>query len=107
MKVYEELVRSAKSSGLNVIVELKKEEEAIFVSKSGCQGFCQIGPLVTVLPEGLFYTRVRPEDVQEIVDSTLKKASPLKGFSIRNRRREGSARPRKRYPSIKSKNGSS
>lgn len=78
MKVYEEFVRCAESSGLNVLVELKKEEESgIFVSKSGCQGFCQIGPLVTILPEGLFYARVRPEDVKEIVEKTLKNGEPV------------------------------
>jgi NADH-quinone oxidoreductase subunit F len=41
------------------------------ISKSGCQGFCQMGPLVTVLPEGIFYTRVKPEDVPEICVRTL------------------------------------
>ena len=40
MKVYEEFVRCAESAGLNVVVELKKEEKAVFVSKSGCQGLC-------------------------------------------------------------------
>jgi NADH-quinone oxidoreductase subunit F len=41
------------------------------ISKSGCQGFCQMGPLVTVLPENIFYTRVTPADVPEIADRTL------------------------------------
>jgi NADH-quinone oxidoreductase subunit F len=77
MKVYEEFVRCAESAGLNVVVELKKEEKAVFVSKSGCQGLCQKGPLVTVLPEGLFYTRVRPDDVKEIVDVTLRNGEPV------------------------------
>jgi NADH-quinone oxidoreductase subunit F len=80
MKVYEEFVRAAAASGLNVVVELKKEEEngaGVFVSKSGCQGFCQIGPLVTILPENLFYTRVKPEDVKEIIETTLKNGQPV------------------------------
>jgi len=49
LKVYEAFARAIKDSGLNAIVELKKEEEGIFVSRTGCQGFCQIGPLVTIL----------------------------------------------------------
>jgi NADH-quinone oxidoreductase subunit F len=77
MKVYEEFLSRSELSGLNVIVELKKEEEGVLISKSGCQGFCQIGPLVTILPEGLFYTRVRPDDVKEIVETTLKKGEPV------------------------------
>ena len=73
MKVYEEFVRCIKDSGLNAVVELKKEkeEDGVFVSKSGCQGFCQIGPLVTILPENILYTKVRPDDVQDIVETTL------------------------------------
>jgi NADH-quinone oxidoreductase subunit F len=41
------------------------------VSKSGCQGFCQMGPLVSILPEGIFYTKVTPADVPEIAARTL------------------------------------
>ena len=72
LRVYDEFVQSARAAGLNAVVELKKEESGVFVSKSGCQGFCQIGPLVTILPEGIFYTRVSPGDVAEIVETTLK-----------------------------------
>jgi NADH-quinone oxidoreductase subunit F len=77
LKVYEAFVASAREAGLHVIVELKAEQRGVFVSKSGCQGFCQIGPLVTVLPEGIFYTKVKAEDVQEIVETTLKKGEAV------------------------------
>ena len=73
LKVYEAFVKALKESGLNAIVELKKEEEGVFVSRTGCQGFCQIGPLVTVLPENIFYTKVKPGDVAEIVETTIRK----------------------------------
>lgn len=72
LKVYDELVRCIEDSGIKAIVELKREEdEGVFISKSGCQGFCQIGPLVTILPEGILYTKVKPKDVKDIVDTTL------------------------------------
>jgi NADH-quinone oxidoreductase subunit F len=77
LKVYEAFVACAREAGLNTIVELKAEQRGVFVSKSGCQGFCQIGPLVTVLPEGIFYTKVKAEDVKEIVDTTLKKGKAV------------------------------
>ncbi|OPY68083.1 MAG: NADP-reducing hydrogenase subunit HndC [Syntrophorhabdaceae bacterium PtaU1.Bin034] len=80
LKVYEEFVETAKDSGLNAVVELKKEEEGVFVSKSGCQGFCQIGPLVTILPEGIIYTKVTPKDVREIVEKTLKKGETVEAL---------------------------
>ncbi|MBA4418371.1 MAG: NADH-quinone oxidoreductase subunit F [Syntrophus sp. (in: bacteria)] len=73
LKVYQELLRCVEEAGLNAIVELKQEEEGIYVSKSGCQGFCQIGPLVTILPENIFYTKVKVKDAGEIVEKTLKK----------------------------------
>jgi NADH-quinone oxidoreductase subunit F len=73
MKVYNEFVERAKEAGLEIAVELKKEEHGVFLSKSGCQGFCQIGPLVTILPEKIFYTRVKPQDVPDIVETTLRK----------------------------------
>ncbi len=41
------------------------------VGKSGCQGFCQMGPLVTILPHNILYTRVKAEDVPEIIEKTL------------------------------------
>jgi NADH-quinone oxidoreductase subunit F len=77
MKVYEEFVGALEGSNLKAIVELVKEEEGVFVSKTGCQGFCQIGPLVTVLPENVFYTRVKPKDVRDIVETTLVKGEVL------------------------------
>jgi NADH-quinone oxidoreductase subunit F len=43
----------------------------VHVSKSGCQGFCQMGPLVTVEPDGILYTKVQPSDVAEIVQRTI------------------------------------
>jgi NADH:ubiquinone oxidoreductase subunit F (NADH-binding)/(2Fe-2S) ferredoxin len=38
---------------------------------TGCQGYCERGPLVVVQPRQLFYQKVREEDVSEIVDKTL------------------------------------
>lgn len=77
LKVYEEFVNAARAAELEVIVELKKEEEGVFVSKTGCQGFCQIGPLVTILPEGILYKKVRTGDVSEIVEKTLRNGEPV------------------------------
>ncbi len=77
LKVYEEFLKCISKSGLNVVVELKAEEKGVLVSKSGCQGFCQLGPLVTILPEGIFYTKVKPKDVEDIVETTIRKGNLL------------------------------
>ncbi|MHB1461969.1 MAG: NADH-ubiquinone oxidoreductase-F iron-sulfur binding region domain-containing protein [Armatimonadota bacterium] len=73
LKVHAEFARLIGEAGLEVALELKEETQSgdVHLSKSGCQGFCQMGPLVTVLPEGILYTKVKPADVAEIVQQTL------------------------------------
>ena len=72
-KVFQALVDQVRAAGLPVITEFRPEHEAdaVRLNKSGCQGFCQMGPLVTVLPENLLYNKVRVEDVAAIVAETL------------------------------------
>ncbi|NMC43596.1 MAG: NADH-quinone oxidoreductase subunit NuoF [candidate division Zixibacteria bacterium] len=41
------------------------------VAKTGCHGFCALGPLVIIEPDGTFYTKVGKSDVAKIVDKTL------------------------------------
>lgn len=41
------------------------------LKETGCHGFCKVGPLVSILPGDLFYTRVKPTDVEEIVEQTV------------------------------------
>ena len=73
MKVFEQFKSEIADAGLRVILELRAEATSneIRLSKSGCQGFCQMGPLVSVVPDGILYTKVRSEDVAEIVRQTL------------------------------------
>ncbi len=42
------------------------------VRGTGCHGFCEKGPIVVIGPEEICYLQVKPEDVAEIVTSTLK-----------------------------------
>lgn len=68
------LVKKITEAGLKVRVEAHEEGKGdIRVSKSGCHGFCQMGPLVTIMPENILYTRVKAADADEIVEKTLKK----------------------------------
>jgi NADH-quinone oxidoreductase subunit F len=73
MKVFERFRKELDRAGLNVVLELRPEagDRDVRLSKSGCQGFCQMGPLVSLIPEGILYTKVRAEDVPEIVEQTL------------------------------------
>src|SRR5579859_1134955 len=73
MKVFEQFKAEMAGAGIHVILELRPEagDGEVRLSKSGCQGFCQMGPLVSVVPDGILYTKVRSEDVAEIVRRTL------------------------------------
>lgn len=71
--VYEKLVAELKRRDLYTTVDclLENEDSASGVTavNSGCQGFCEKGPLVRIEPEGVLYTKVQPEDVSEIIDA--------------------------------------
>ncbi len=40
-----------------------------YIKKTGCNGFCENGPMVTILPDHITYYRVRPDDAEEIIAS--------------------------------------
>lgn len=48
-------------------------DNEIRIVETGCHGFCEMGPLIIVYPEGVSYVSVQPEDVTEIIDSHLYK----------------------------------
>jgi len=48
------------------------EELGIETKKSGCHGFCELGPLVRIDPMHVLYTQVGVEDVDDIVEQTIK-----------------------------------
>ncbi|MCI5772058.1 MAG: NADH-quinone oxidoreductase subunit NuoF [Clostridiales bacterium] len=74
------------SSGSAQIIERfeQKIKEAgldkeIKVVRTGCFGLCEAGPVVIIYPEGTFYSRVKVEDVDEIVSEHL-----LKGRKVQH-----------------------
>ena len=57
------------------LAELKahKLEEEVKVVETGCIGTCDLGPVIVVYPEGVFYQKVKVDDVKEIVEEHLLK----------------------------------
>ncbi len=41
--------------------------DKVEVITTGCFGFCEKGPIVKVMPDNTFYTKVTPEDAEEII----------------------------------------
>jgi len=74
LQIYSALKDSLAMQSLDVSIELKAHDDHdhdVLISGSGCQGFCQVGPLVTVEPDGILYAHVKPEDADEIVGQTI------------------------------------
>ena len=73
MEVYKAFQEEYKKRGLDFCLEITDgcREKSTYISKSGCQGFCAQGPLVSV--GEIFYTKVKASDVPEIVEKTVLK----------------------------------
>ena len=48
------------------------------VKKSGCHGFCEMGPLMRIEPLGILYTKVKLEDCEAIFERTIKKGDVIR-----------------------------
>jgi NADH-quinone oxidoreductase subunit F len=53
--------------------EIKKQrlKDQVDVRTTGCHGFCERGPITVIQPEGIFYQRVKLEDIPEVVTQTI------------------------------------
>lgn len=73
LDIYSELIKLIEENGAECSVSLEKEphDDSIGIKKSGCHGFCEMGPLVRIEPEGWLYIKVKPEDCAEIVKETI------------------------------------
>lgn len=63
----------------NLLAELESHHlsEEVKVVETGCIGSCDLGPAIVIYPEGVFYQKVKPEDVQLIVEEHLLKGRPV------------------------------
>lgn len=73
LEIHARLKELLKARNIPIAVELADEPhgESIGLKKSGCHGFCEMGPLLRVEPQGWLYTKVKLEDCEEIVEKTI------------------------------------
>lgn len=50
----------------------KKKKLKFDIKEVGCLGFCSQGPVMIVEPKGIFYTKVTPDDAEDIIDAIKK-----------------------------------
>ncbi len=74
LKILGRLKELLEQQGIGVEVELQKEphDGSVGLKKSGCHGFCEMGPLLRIEPQGWLYTKVKLEDCEEIIEKTVK-----------------------------------
>ena len=46
-------------------------EKDVNVVQTGCFGFCAQGPIVKIMPDNVFYVKVKPEDAKDIVQQHI------------------------------------
>jgi NADP-reducing hydrogenase subunit HndC len=54
------------------------------LKSTGCNGWCEKGPLVRIMPRDITYCSVTPKDVDDIVDKTLLEGSLIKRLLYRD-----------------------
>jgi len=65
------------AANLQRLIAERGLETQIQVTITGCFGFCEQGPIVEVLPDDVFYVRVKPTDAQEIFEQHLLNNQPV------------------------------
>jgi len=67
------------SGSLGIIEALGREldrrglGDTVGMEVTGCHGFCELEPNVVIFPEGIYYARLKPEDIPLIIDLTILK----------------------------------
>ncbi|MBM3379642.1 MAG: (2Fe-2S) ferredoxin domain-containing protein [Betaproteobacteria bacterium] len=56
---------------------------SIRINKAGCLDRCELGPVFVVYPEGVWYTAVDEDDVEEIIQSHLIKGRVVERLVLR------------------------
>jgi NADH-quinone oxidoreductase subunit F len=64
--------RSAKViDALEYEIENQGLKDEVAIKKTGCHGFCEVGPIMVIEPGNILYCRVKPDDVGDILSETV------------------------------------
>ena len=72
---------SAKAFNVRDVLQQEIDKRGLgsdfLVVATGCNGFCAQGPIIVVQPEGIFYQKITPRDVAQIIDEHLVGGKPV------------------------------
>ena len=75
LKIYDRMQELLNERGIKCTVKLDihehNHEESVGLKKSGCHGFCEMGPLLRIEPMGWLYIKVKPEDCEDIIEQSI------------------------------------
>lgn len=85
LDIFDKLSLLMKEQGIACSVELQHEphEESVGMKKSGCHGFCEMGPLVRIEPAGYLYTKVQLSDCEDIIEKTIKNGEHIERLAYK------------------------
>jgi NADH-quinone oxidoreductase subunit F len=75
---------------LEVIDALENEilkkglQDRASIMKTGCHGFCEMGPLLVIEPGNIFYRKVKPDDADDIISETIVKGKIVERLLLKN-----------------------
>ncbi len=64
----------SRSVAAAIAAELDRQglREQVDIRLTGCHGFCEQGPIIVIYPEKICYFQIKPDDVPEIVERTVR-----------------------------------
>lgn len=72
LSIYNRLKELMEQKGIACSLVLEKEpHDTVGLKKSGCHGFCELGPLLRIDPMGWLYIKVKVEDCEEILEKSI------------------------------------
>jgi NADH:ubiquinone oxidoreductase subunit F (NADH-binding)/(2Fe-2S) ferredoxin/NAD-dependent dihydropyrimidine dehydrogenase PreA subunit len=63
--------RVALREAIKASLESRGLSDSVKVIETGCHGFCEVGPIAVLRPQGLFYPRLKPKDIEEIIETSV------------------------------------
>jgi len=76
-------------------------DEVVQVVETGCMGACDLGPIMVIYPEGIFYQKLNSENVKKIVEEHLLKGRVVKEFLYTGPAGEVKEKPQEELPFFK------
>ena len=73
LKIYDRLKELMEERDIRCTLQIEEEahDESVGLKKSGCHGFCEMGPLLRIEPMGWLYIKVKVEDCEDILEQSI------------------------------------